>query len=996
MKGAVFIVKHTRRLLFMLLLFGALALAFTAQAASGKMNGTVLTITGSGGTGNFDGLNPPSWAQYADTATEIIVSEKITSIGTMAFKDFTKVTKVTLPDTLTSIGAYAFINCGKLEEINIPNNVTEIKSSAFSDCASLKTITLPDGLTAIPNNCFCRCGNLTQISIPSSLRTVGVSAFQDCRKLGLIIFRGAAADWRIEVDNTGFNNVPFTSCEVQFTGGTSTYPMCGPDLYWEIDGGTLFIWGDGEMDDYTASSPAPWASRAGAITGIELVEGVTHIGDYAFRNISCASVSFPHTLSSIGQYAFYGNKKLASVSLPNSLLDIGAYAFASCTALKSADLPDGLTVLNEGAFCNCSALSKATLPNGLQFIGADAFAGCAGTLKVTYEGTREEFEQIIGYANIDSSRLTFAQSSAQACGTNAYWTFKDGTLSITGTGAINDYAQYEAPWAGLPFTRLTIASGITAIGDYAFSDSYSLTSVSLPESLKTIGFAAFFGCGKLSDISIPSRVSSIGAWAFARCMDLTDITVPASVTSLGERAFSDCNGLERVRILAKLTAVPDYAFYLCTSLTEITLPSSVTGIGAYAFDGCYALPAFTLPASLKSIGEYAFGFCYALKTVSGSPKAFTPAETAFFGCNALENYPSWLLPVRGSCGDRLSWSYQGGVLTITGSGEMGSFFYLNGGFFAPWHAYRNEITEVRLPQGLTNIGRGAFGELSGLTEITLPQGITKIEDHAFAYCAGLTSVTVPASVSVIYADAFTGCTGLTDIYLTGNTNMIPRIYNCPSLREVHVPASNTYLSFRDGMLMNREQTILYRCMEAASGALVIPEGVTEIYNVAFDGCVHLTSVTFPSTWTAKTDEYNPDRLSVQDIYLPSHVQVRCYPNSLADDYFAMHGTNPVSYLTSGSVLRIPAAQSIGQEAFEGTGFARVVLPDGVTAIESLAFAYMPNLKTLVLPASVTRIAPNAFEGTGLETVVPLSGYLPDALKLPGVRMLYIYDPSVNE
>ena len=120
---------------------------------------------------------------------------------------------------------------------------------------------------------------------------------------------------------------------------------------------------------------------------------------------------------------------------------------------------------------------------------------------------------------------------------------------------------------------------------------------------------------------------------------------------------------------------------------------------------------------------------------------------------------TFALDYEGVCGDNLTWKYNKGVLTVSGMGDM----YNNsdyGGYLAPWKNFRDSITKVVLPDGLTSIGSYAFYNCSGLTSITIPNSVTSIGDYAFQGCSGLTSVTIPNSVTSIGTEAFSGCTKL--------------------------------------------------------------------------------------------------------------------------------------------------------------------------------------------------------------------------------------------
>jgi len=185
---------------------------------------------------------------------------------------------------------------------------------------------------------------------------------------------------------------------------------------------------------------------------------------------------------------------------------------------------------------------------------------------------------------------------------------------------------------------------VTSIGNSAFYECYSLTSITIPSSVTSIGDWAFNGCSGLKSMVvecgntvydsrencnavietatntliagcqntiIPNSVTSIGTWAFLGCSSLTSITIPNSVTSIGEWAFNGCS-LTSITIPNSVTSIGNEAFRGCFRLTSITIPNSVTGIGGLAFDHCSSLTSITIPNSVTSIGNYAFDGCKSL------------------------------------------------------------------------------------------------------------------------------------------------------------------------------------------------------------------------------------------------------------------------------------------------------------------------------------------------------------------------------------------------
>ena len=158
---------------------------------------------------------------------------------------------------------------------------------------------------------------------------------------------------------------------------------------------------------------------------------------------------------------------------------------------------------------------------------------------------------------------------------------------------------------------------VTSIGDYAFTSSYNLASVDIPDSVTSIGNGAFLMCSGLTSVDIPDGVTSIGDFAFSECNSLTSVTIPGSVTSIGNYAFSWCSVLTSVDIPDGVTSIGNRAFSECYSLTSVTIPGSVTSIGDRAFEICTKLTNVTFAgANLPSFGRDVFYYCNAPKTIS--------------------------------------------------------------------------------------------------------------------------------------------------------------------------------------------------------------------------------------------------------------------------------------------------------------------------------------------------------------------------------------------
>ena len=154
----------------------------------------------------------------------------------------------------------------------------------------------------------------------------------------------------------------------------------------------------------------------------------------------------------------------------------------------------------------------------------------------------------------------------------------------------------------------TIADAkVTKIGDDAFHECSSMTSITIPDSVTSIGNEAFCDCYNLTSISIPDEVTSIGAYAFDFCSSLTSIVIPNSITEIGDGAFWYCSSLTSITISDSVTSISDDTFYGCSSLISIIIPDSVTRIGTRAFYECVELKSVKLSSNLEELGYNSSG-----------------------------------------------------------------------------------------------------------------------------------------------------------------------------------------------------------------------------------------------------------------------------------------------------------------------------------------------------------------------------------------------------
>ncbi len=269
---------------------------------------------------------------------------------------------VVIKNGVTSIGVNAFNNCYYLTSITIPNSVTSIGGSAFYGCSGLTSVTIPNSVTSIGYDAFSGCSSLTSVTIGNSVTWIGDDAFYDC---------------------SGLTSVHITDlvswCKIEFNSWDSNPLVYAKHLY--INGK--------EVDN------------------LVIPNGITKIENYAFCNCSgFTSVTFPNSVTYIGESAFYGTKWCdyqpdgliyagkvlykykgtmpsgTKIEIKEGTTQIAYDAFRDCSGLTSVTIPNSVTSIGTYAFRDCSGLTSVTIPNSVTSIGTYAFSGCSGLTSV--------------------------------------------------------------------------------------------------------------------------------------------------------------------------------------------------------------------------------------------------------------------------------------------------------------------------------------------------------------------------------------------------------------------------------------------------------------------------------------------------------------------------------------------------------------------------------------------------------------------------------------
>ncbi len=656
-------------------------------------------------------------------------------------------------------------------------------------------------------------------------------------------------------------------------------------------------------------------------------------------------------------------------------------------------------------------------------------------------------------AALCAAAASAAEIASGDCGTDAHWSLdSDGTLTVSGTGAMADYSQkykgggyiYDAPWYDnrADITSVVIGSGITSIGNWAFYDCANLTGFTIPDSLTSIGSSAFRGCGALTEITIPETVSKIEMYAFDSCNGLTSVTIPNStdiasipfhdclnitsltitgtgemnwilpslcanwtmetdwytpittvvigdgITGICDEAFSECGYLTDVTIPDSVTSIGSSAFQNCRRLTHVAIPASVTSIGNSVFKGCSNLTGLTIPAGVTSIGNAMFQNCRSLKSVTIPDSVTSIGDSAFQGCI---NLPGVTIPA--------------GVTSI-GAGAFQGCSYL---------------TDVTIPAGVTSIGNSMFRDCTRLTGAeALLDHVTGVGDYAFSGCTGLTGLTIPAGVTSIGSRAFSGCTGLTNAVIPAGTSMGTDVFDsCENLTMLTVSGAGG-MKWKTAQLWSRANpAVPFRTVSIGSGvtslsagafgncvnltAITIPNSVKSIGNSALSGCSSLTSLTIPDSVTLIGDSALSGCSSLRDFTIPASV------TSMGSGVFSgCTGLKSAGQIGSGCNYEYGWTTFVPDNAFSGCGALTKLAVPNTLALKAGALGDCPLAELTITGTGAMKGYFNDdspfYKSTTLKTLVLSEGLTSvgyhafegctalDSISLPST-LLYIRDAA---
>ncbi len=1031
---------------------------------------------------NFENADDYPWYYLRGQITAVEFTNNVTAIGNNAFYDCGALAEVAIPSSVTTIGDWAFYNCDALESIDMSGatRLTTIGNNAFYDCSALESIDMSGatGLIVIGVYAFYNCDALTSVAIPASVETIGEEAFRDCNNLETATLSSNSSLQTIGTrafygcNKLGNNNLvnaaglesigqqAFYDCDGMTTVtipasvttiGSSVFQECsnlsvincyaekrpdGWDSYWNGSSAKV-MWDftnwslsdEGVLSfnknyNFENAGDYPWSSFCKQITGLDLGQNVTVIGNNAFYDcdaLKSIDMSGATGLTTIGYFAFYDCDALAEITIPAGVRTIGNNAFNYCDALKTVDMTGATSLISIGsdAFYGCYKMVEISVPTSAAEIGNNAFYGIKNLIYDGAAGTESEkwgASARNGYVEGDFIYSDNTKTTLVAYIGNG------GNVTIPASvQTIKDMAFYGCN----TLTGVVVPAGVQTIGYEAFFNCTNLQTVDLSQatSLAEIYEEAFYNCTSLAtiDLSKATGISQIRNNLFYNCAALTAITIPAGVESIGSSAFSECVNLQTVDLSGaeSLTSIGDYAFADCGALTAITIPASVQWIDSYAFYDCDELATVNLSGaeSLTSIGDHAFADCGTLAAITIPASVQWISSSAFYDCDELATVNLSGAESLTSIGD-YAFANCGALATVDLSGaesltSIGDYAFAN--------CNTLETVDMSGATSLTTINIGSFANCDALETVLVPESLCSVREVAFDGCTSLnynsangfdylgnsensyivlvkatapgnvSTCSINSSVKVLATGAFEGCTDFpieeNGAYYIGNTDNPHLVLVKATSTDIDECTINSSTKFIAGRAF-------WDCENLAQ--ITIPESVEGMgYGVVGLSWgdspeVFCEACSLPARWDGYWNPYwgNPVHWAVgawslengvltvsKDIYLPnwdyypwcqeSNIQKVVFADGVTLVGYRAFYNNYAYYSRIEEVDFASTVESIGNEAFMYCYALETIDLNSVTTIGNKAFENCNNLsESLIIPASVTTMGSYVFNNCG--------------------------------
>ena len=389
-----------------------------------------------------------------------------------------------------------------------------------------------------------------------------------------------------------------------------------------------------------------------------------------------------------------------------------------------------------------------------------------------------------------------------------------------------------------------------------------------------------------------------------------------------------------------VTSIAKTAFTYCSELTEITIPSSVTDIEAIAFLSCYDLTKILVSSNNE-------------KYSSENGVLYNEDKTILIKYPEGKNDKSCTIP--------------NSITSI----DFGTFYNCS------------SLTEITIPNSVSSVGSSAFSGCSGLTDVVIPNSVTSIENNAF-YDTGIYnnesnwdngvlyidnclieakndlvngSYIIIDGTRLIADDAFSGCSVLTSVTIPNSVTSIGdyAFSHCSSLTEIIVSSNNEKFSSDNGVLFNKDKTILIKYPEGKNDkSCTIPNSVTSIVDYAFYNCSGLTSITIPNSIISIGSSAFSGCQNLNTVYNYSLLEI--VKGSSDNGYVAYYAEEVINASVIGDLIvddHGVIIKYIGDANIE-----EIIIPEYIKGIDEGVFSECSKIKKVISYPTIVPIAYN--------------------------------------
>ena len=957
--------------------------------------------------------------------------------------------EIVIGTSATTIGAYAFQN-SEATSITIPTSVTEFKYSAFYYMQNIKTISIPSSVRTIDNTTFLFTPllSITVDAANPTFASVDGVLFNKAKTTLLTFPSGKdASAWTIPSGVTTIGNYAFFNVSsltsLQIPEGVtylndSSVELCANLVAISIPSSLVRIDNAGTLG---MNSPVSSISVAAANPSFTAVDGVlfdknkTILWRFPEAKVATSYV-IPPTVHTIQYGAFYSNKYLKSITIGDSVSTIVRGAIWVMYSLETLEISASATDIGTSLFL-ISSLKVTNInvnagnPNYTSVDGV--LFNKAKTELLIFPAARTGINYVIPSTVTTISDSAFSSSALTAVTIpNSVKTIKENAFygsnlqTVVIPNSVTTIESYAFAYLS-SLKQLTIGNGVTSLSSYAFYGNTNLVGYSYcgtALSATVLNDAGFSDKSNICGKEVPGAPSNVVATATGGTTASVTFTAPTSnggsaITSytatsmpggltgsiqqpgsgsitisglnpetsytftvfatnlVGDGAASGASGSMTTDKNTYTFSCGNNATYTITDGVvgngascsgEIILTSKARKIGSYSFSNSQ-VSSIILPNSVTEIAYNAFSSMTQLKTINIPSSVITIGDTIFYGSSLLSIIVDPSNP---------NYTSVDGVLYNKDKTTLLSF--PSGKDASTWS----------IPSSVTSIAAYAISNVSSLIKLQIPEGVTSIGYGAIDACENLTEISIPSTATIIESGYSLG-------------------WNSPKITIFNVAAANPNFSSVNGVLFNKDKTILIRYPEAKVGdSFAIPSTVLIIDFQAFFGASNIKSITMANSVTVIRNAAFSYMKLLESIEISSGVTLT--PESMNELFYAtpklsainvaansanLTSVDGVLYTKDKSVLlaypsgksgttysipttvttindwafnssrlssiTIPSSvTTIGKYAFYLSEIEKITIPNSVTTIDNYAFQFMPKLNSLTISNSVTTLGASVF------------------------------------